>query len=151
MNGGRALLTAITASILLVVGYLALGGGSYTPAAARNPCVAHPWHASSGAADTAEQVALSAIDGAACDLGVSRESLVLAFRSRSDLERFAAAHHFAQPRVVTAIRDGLRRAVTDAETAGVLNSIEAFVLRAAVDQVPVGTLLRALEGTSLSW
>ena len=36
-----------------------------------------------------EQIVLSALDGAACKLGVSREEMVLAFASRDSLDRFA--------------------------------------------------------------
>ena len=39
-----------------------------------------------------EQVALSALDGAACELGTSREELVLALRDEKSLDAFAAEH-----------------------------------------------------------
>ena len=65
-----------------------------------------------------EQVALSALDGAACELGVSREELVLAVRDEDSLDAFAAEHGISREDAERAVTDGLERAIDDAEEAG---------------------------------
>ena len=93
----------------------------------------------------AEQVVLSAIDGAACKLGVSRESIVLAFANRASLQRFSRRHHVTERRLEELLRAGLLRAVDDAERAGQLSSTVADLVRGVVERVPVGSLLDLLQ------
>src|SRR5262249_22645257 len=76
---GRVLVGgAIVASLLLVGAYLAAGGSSYAPEKVQDPCKPRPWRNPEGLAQIAEQFSLSALDGAACKLGVSREALARA-------------------------------------------------------------------------
>ena len=89
----------------------------------------------------AEQVAYSALDGAACKLGTSREELTLAFTSRDRLDEFARSHHLSTSQVDAAARVGLLRAVDDGERSGAFNSVEAFVLRIAARAAPVDRLI----------
>jgi hypothetical protein len=93
----------------------------------------------------AEQVVLSAIDGAACKLGVSREAIVLAFANRARLQRFSRQHHITERRLEELLRAGLLRAVDDAERAGQLSSTVANLVRVLVQRVPVGGLLDLLQ------
>jgi len=139
---------AVAASVVLVVAYLSLGGASYRPAAVADPCAERVWRAPSGVEETLEQVALSAADGAACKLHVSREDLVLALAGRDDLERFARDHHVSQDEAEDAIRDGVVRAVDDAEQAGAIGSGLAGGLRTVAEHLPIGLLLDALRGAS---
>ena len=74
----RAIAWSAVAAVALVVAYLALGGASYAPAQVADPCVARDWRDPQGLEEVAEQIALSGLDGAACELGVSREEMVLA-------------------------------------------------------------------------
>jgi hypothetical protein len=148
----RLPLLAALASIALVLVYVALGGASYTPMQVANPCQPRPWSNPQGAEGLAMQVGLSAVDGAACKLHVSRESLTLALRSRSSLSQFARAHRIDNGQVESALRAGLKRAVDDADRAGAINTVEAFVLRQAVDALPIDQLLDAVRGGGgLSW
>lgn len=148
-------IAAIVASLLaagsLSGGYLALGGGSYEPTPTADPCVARPWTDPTGVAELAEQIALSAFDGGACRLDVPREELVLAFRSRVELERFAARHGIADDEAVAAMRQGLDRAIDEAARNGALSEETATGLRALTLGVPLGALLAILKGTSLRW
>ena len=80
---------AVAVSAALVLAYAALGGGRYTPTPAADPCAPRAWRSPHGLQQALEQIVLSTADGAACDLGVSREELVLALGSESDLDRFA--------------------------------------------------------------
>jgi hypothetical protein len=142
--------TAVAVAIALPVLYLLLGGASYAPAKAADPCTARTLPTANGAMAVAEQVALSAADGAACTLHVSREDLVLAFRSRADLASFGRSHNLSSDQVDNAIRDGLRRAIADAQRAGQIGSTTAFLLNTAIATLPIDALLRALQGSSLS-
>ena len=60
------------------VAYLAAGGGDYEPTAVADPCAPREWRSPAGIEESAQQFALSALDGAACELGVSREALAVA-------------------------------------------------------------------------
>jgi MFS family permease len=148
---GRGIAVAAVASGAVIGVYLLLGGANYKPTPVANPCVTRKWRNSSSASGVAQQIVLSALDGSACKLGVSRETLVLAMRSTAALHEFAVAHHLKDAEVASAVRDGLKRAVSDAEQAGALNSIEAFLLRAGIDRLPVGSLLGALQQIPLQW
>ena len=137
----RLLLAAVVASALLVAVYLAAGGLDYRPLATADPCQPRSWPPVHGTTQIAEQVAYSALDGAACKLGTSREELTLAFTSRDRLDAFARSHHLSRSQVDAAARVGLLRAVDDGERSGAFNSVEAFVLRIAARAAPVDRLI----------
>jgi hypothetical protein len=139
VSRGRALvLGAVVLSLALVGVYLAAGGASYTPEASRNPCEPRPWHENTrGLEGLAEQFTLSALDGAACRLGVSRERLARALATKQSRERFAKQFHIGDEKLAKAIRAGLVRAVNDAEEHGELSPILAVPLRATVEHVPL--------------
>ena len=141
----RAILFATAAAVTLVVVYLALGGASYSPAKVADPCQPRALQKPHGVGEVAEQVVLSAIDGAACKLGVSREAIVLAFANQSSLNRFARQHHITERKLEELLRAGLLRAVDDAERTGVLSSTIADLVRGIVQRVPVGGLLDLLQ------
>jgi hypothetical protein len=88
---------------------------------------------------------LSALDGAACELGVSREEMVLAFASGDSLERFAAEHGVSTLRLEQLVRAGLLRAIDDAAQANAIDTTIANVLREVVRRVPVNAVLDLLE------
>jgi hypothetical protein len=142
------LVTAAVVSIGLVGLYAALGGASYEPAKVADPCAEREWRDPEGVAESIEQVVLSALDGAACALGASREELVLALRSTDTLDRFAAEHGLDEDQVEDAVRDGLVRAVDEAEAADALGSTTAGVLREAAERLPIGFVLDLIRGIS---
>ncbi len=135
----------------LVGAYLALGGGSYTPLAIADPCVPREWRDPDGARQIAEQIALSALDGAACDLGVPRERLAVAVTSEEALASFMDEYGFDEGRVEEALRRGLHRAIDDGERADALGRVEVFLLRQAVDRLPVERLVEAYRDGDLDW
>ena len=141
----RVIALATAAAVTLVVVYLAFGGASYSPAKVADPCVPRAWRNPHGIGEVAEQVVLSAIDGAACKLGVSREAIVLAFANRASLQRFSRQHHITERRLEELLRSGFLRAVDDAERAGALSSSVADLVRGLVRRVPVGGLLDLLQ------
>jgi hypothetical protein len=142
------LVAAAVVSIALVGLYAALGGASYEPAQVADPCSKRDLRDPGGVAESIEQVVLSALDGAACALGASREELVLALRSTDTLDRFAAEHGFGEDEVEDAVRDALVGAVDDAEAAEALGSTTAGVLREAAERLPIGFVLDLIRGIS---
>jgi hypothetical protein len=90
-----------------------------------------------------EQFTLSALDGAACKLHVSRETLVLALATAEGRERFAE-----DPRLEGAVRAGLVRAIGDAERAGALSPLIAAGLREVAKRAPVDEVLRLIENAA---
>lgn len=139
MSRARILVVgAIVISLALVGVYVAAGGASYTPEKSRNPCDPRPWHENSGGLEgLAEEFTLSALDGAACQLGVTREQLARALATKENRERFSKRFHIDDERLSKAIRAGLLRAIDDAEEHGQLNGIIAAPLRATVENIPL--------------
>jgi len=141
----RAILVSTVAAVALVVAYLALGGASYAPAAVADPCAPREVRDQDGFGEVTEQIVLSAVDGAACELGVSREAVVLAFASDDALERFGREHGVSEEELGKLVRAGLVRAADDAERAGQLEPRLANLLRGLARSVDPGRLLDLLE------
>jgi hypothetical protein len=141
----RAIVGAAAAAVGLIVVYLALGGASYTPVAVADPCTPRDWREPEGFQEVAEQIVLSALDGVACELDVSREEVVLAFASRDSLERFAREQEISEEDLDELVRSGLERAVDDAERAGALDPTVADLLRGLAARIPVEAFLDLLQ------
>jgi hypothetical protein len=141
----RALLWSTVAAALLVALYLALGGASYAPASVADPCAPRDWSEPNGVAEVGEQIVLSAIDGAACKIGVSREDVVLAFENSDTLKAFGREHGVSEAELERLARAGLARAITDAENAGALTPRLADLIRGVVDRIPPGLLIDLLD------
>ncbi len=152
MNSGlRAQLLvggAILAAVALVVVYLAAGGSSYTPEKTQDPCQPREWRDPGNLQEVAEQFSLSALDGAACELGVSREELALALPTEEAREEFERQHGIDTEEFARAIRAGLLRAIEDAEDAGALSPLIAGPLRATVEQIPLDQAIELVEDAS---
>lgn len=143
---GRFLVgAAVAASLALVFAYLAAGGSSYEPAQVQDPCKPRPWRDPEGLQQIAEQFSLSALDGAACELGVSRETLARALATPAARERFTRRYGIGDAELARAIRAGLLRAIDDAERAGALNPVLAAPLRAAVRQVSIEQAIELIQ------
>jgi hypothetical protein len=138
---GRWLFAAsIAASAALVVTFLALGGSSYAPAKVRDPCEPRSWPQTNDLQETAQQFTLSALDGTACELHISRETLVLALATPEGRQRFAE-----DPRLQAAVRSGLERAIDDGEQAGVLNPLVADGLRELARNAPIDQVVALIR------
>lgn len=145
MTRAAPLLAAIAAVAAVVVPYVALGGGSYEPTPVADPCVKREWRDPGDLQAVLEQVALSALDGAACELGSSREELVLALRDEESLDAFAAEHHISRERAERAFHDGIDRAIGDAEAADALPGFIGTLISRTVEALPPWLILEALE------
>ena len=135
-----------TAAVLVLVGlYLALGGASYAPAKVADPCATRSWRSPQGFEAVAEQIVLSAVDGAACQLHVSREDMVIALANSDTRAQFVREHHITNAELESLVRNGLKRSVDDAENAGALNPTVAGIIRGIVGNLPVDELLDLLQ------
>jgi hypothetical protein len=141
----RAIALSVAAALTLVITYLALGGASYAPAEVADPCATRDWREPQGLAEVGEQIVLSGLDGAACELGVSREEMVLALANSDSREQFAREHGISDERLEELVRDGLMRAIDDAVEADALNPTIADILRGLVRTIPVDELVDLLD------
>lgn len=144
-RGAALVAVAIVASLTLVFAYLAAGGASYEPTKVQDPCKPRPWREPEGLAQLAEQFSLSALDGAACKLGVSRETLARALATPASRERFAKRYGLSDAEIARAVRAGLLRAVDDAERAGALNPLLAAPLRATLRRIPIDQAIELIQ------
>jgi hypothetical protein len=139
------LLVALGLVAAVVVPYLALGGGRFEPTPVGDPCEAREQSEADGLGETIERIALAAVDGVACELGVSREDLVLALRSEEALAALSAEQGIDRDKLEQSITDGLVRAIDDADEAGTLPSFVAPLVRRAAESVPPWLILETLE------
>jgi hypothetical protein len=136
-SGWVLVIGSILASLVLVGAYLAAGGSSYEPEKVQDPCQPRPWSNPETLGQIANQFTISALDGAACQLGVSRETLAQALATPEGRERFTERYGIDDEKLARAIRAGLVRAVDDAEEAGALSPLIAVPLRQAVQSIPL--------------
>lgn len=128
---------AVVASLVLVGAYLAAGGSSYEPEKVQDPCKPRPWSNPQNLSEIANQFTVSALDGAACQLGVTREALARALATPEARERFKEKYGITDAKLAKAVRAGLVRAVDDAEEAGALSPLLAAPLRETVQRIPL--------------
>jgi hypothetical protein len=140
----RAPLAALAASVGLIGVYLAFGGGTYEPAKTEDPCQTRD-QSVLDERGVFDGIALSALDGAACELHVSREELTLALADESATEQFAEAHDIDSDAIDDAVRAGLERAVDDAAAAGKIDGVEETILRQVARYAPVGPAISGLQ------
>lgn len=145
MRGQSLVVVAIVAAVALPAAYLAAGGSSYAPEKTRDPCKHRPWRDPESLDEIAQQFTLSALDGAACELGVSRETLARALATPESRERFADRYGVGDAELARAIRAGLLRAVDDAEEAGALPSLVAGPLREYLKSIPLDQAIELLD------
>ena len=139
---------AIAASALLVGAYLIAGGSDYQPTPVADPCQPRAWTSPDSPEETAEQFFLSALDGAACELHVSRESLVVALATPENRAEFAAEQGITGPELETAVRAGIVRAIDDAERAGAITPVVASGLRTTASQLPLSEAIALISGAA---
>ena len=129
------------AALGLIAAQFAAGARDVGQYVAENPCTAPPDTFPGGGLDGAVQrIALSALNGAACELGTTRERLVLSI----DPDSGYADVTWDDETVEEALRVGARRAIDDADERDSLPGFVASILRVAVDHAPVGWLVERL-------
>jgi hypothetical protein len=145
IRGTALVVAALAASLLLVGAYLAAGGSSYEPEKVQDPCKHRPWTNPGSLEQIAQQFSLSALDGAACALGVTREELAQALASAEARERFMQRYDISDAELARAIRAGLVRAVDDAEEAGALSPLVAGPLRDTLRSIPLNQAIELVN------
>jgi hypothetical protein len=130
----RAVALAAVLAAALVGVYLAAGGGGFDTTDPGDPCTREARSTGTDLVATAERVGLVALDGAACELGLSRERLLLAVAGDEPLD-------IDDDRRNEAFRQGLREAIDQEEQAGRLGGAQAALLRAGVEFLPIDVLL----------
>jgi hypothetical protein len=146
----QLLVGAAIVSVLVLVGaYLAAGGSSYTPQKSQDPCEQRPWTNPESLSEIANQFSISALDGAACQLGVTRETLARALATPEARERFSERYGIDDAKLARAVRAGLLRAIEDAEEAGALSPFFAGPLRATVEEIPLDRAIELIDNARL--
>jgi NAD(P)-dependent dehydrogenase (short-subunit alcohol dehydrogenase family) len=146
VTGGYSGVGLETVRALVDAGASAVGGGGRPPPApppgaatvgtfqAVDPCTASPeTYGGSGIDGWAQRVALSALNGAACELHTTRERLVLSLDPNSGYNDVTWDHATAKK----ALHRGLQRAVDDAEARGTLPGWGGSILGFFVDHAPL--------------
>ena len=145
-NGTLALIgAALAASVALIAVYLAMGGSSYEPTPVQDPCEPREWREPDGLEETAEQFTLSALDGAACELQVSRETLAVALATEASRQEFADAYGISDQALEDAVRAGVARGIDDAEEAGAIPPLIAGGLKEVAGRLPVDEAIGLIE------
>ena len=134
LAGLAALLAA--AAVLLVV-ELSAGATSYGEPTSKDACTARADYPGGGLDGTLQRIVLNGLYGAACELGTTREELVLSF----DPNLSSTDVHWDRPTIQRAVRAGLVRAIDDAEEQGQLPGFAATILRAVAERAPIEWLL----------
>jgi hypothetical protein len=140
--------TAIVLSLALVGIYLAAGGSSYAPEKSQDPCEHRAWTNPEGLGEIANQFSISALDGAACQLGVTRETLARALATPEARERFSERYGIDDEKLARAVRAGLLRAIDDAEEAGALSPFIAGPLRGTIEEIPLDQAIELINNAN---
>lgn len=143
MRATTLAIAALVVAVALPASYAALGGGRYRPPGIADPCDAHEWGEPRNYEELAERLAGAALDEAACELGVSRQTLVLVV-ARGGSEELADELNLSEAQIERAIRSGADRAIDNAQTEGVIGFIEASFLRVRARDLSVETLIALL-------
>jgi MFS family permease len=108
---------------------------------AADPCAAGPdTYPGKGLDGTVQRIALGGLNGAACDLGTSREELILSLDPKSGIGDIA----WDRDTAAKAIQSGTSRAIDDAVDRGTLPSWAGRALRFVVERAPIQWLLDKL-------
>jgi hypothetical protein len=136
----------VVAGATLIAVELALGARDYGRVELTQACPAPPPQLEPDGLDrTIQRIVLGALSEAACELGTTREELVLSLSPRTG-SRYGA---WSDDELERALRAGLVRAVDDARARGELGSTEARVLRELAKRAPVELILEAAEHADL--
>ena len=145
---GRSLVLAALAASGPRLAYLAAGAATTSRPRSRTRAQPREWRDPAGIEESAQQFALSALDGAACELQVSRETLAVALATPESREEFAAEYAIEDAELEAAVRAGVVRAIDDAERADALDPLVADGLRLVAARLPVDEGIALIEDAS---
>jgi hypothetical protein len=138
--GVLALLFAAAAALIAIE--LIRGAPSYGAAEQEDPCTAAVEFPGDGLDASLQRIALSGLNGAACELGATRAELVLSFAPAVAPKPI----EWDQETIERAVRSGLLRAIDDAEERGGIGDFTAAILREIVERAPLDWLIRGGQG-----
>ncbi|HET7235523.1 MAG TPA: hypothetical protein VFK59_03730 [Actinomycetota bacterium] len=140
--------TALVVVVALFVGAgvligaeLANGAADAGALAVQDPCEPREAFPGEGFDATLQRIVLDGLDGAACELGTTREELVLSLAPSSGVQI-----EWDDETIQAAVRAGLLEAISDAEDRGSVNALVAVVLREVVERAPVQWLIDGGQG-----
>jgi hypothetical protein len=135
-------LCAIAATaVTLIAVELSMGAADYGEFHSADPCTAETTFPGDGLDPTIQRIALSGLNGAACELGTTREELVLSFVP----EAGGPPIEGDRPTIERAVRAGLERAIDDAEQRGSIGGVTAFLLREIAERAPLDWLISGAD------
>ena len=131
---------------VLAVGLLAaeLAGGAADTGeyVAADPCTADPDpYEGDGLDESVQRIALSALNGAACELGTTRERLVMSIDPDSGYDDVT----WDDETLEQALRAGAHRAIDDADERDTIPGLLATALHFAVDRAPISWLTENID------
>jgi hypothetical protein len=134
-----AVLTALIVGVgALIAIEFANGATDYGTLEREDPCTAQDDFSGSGLDASLQRIALSGLNGAACELGVTREELILSFAPSVAPKEIK----WDEATVERAVRKGMLKAVDDAEERGSLPGVAAFLLREVIERAPIDWLIK---------
>jgi hypothetical protein len=141
-----AAVAVIGAGVGVLAAARSAGAQDFGTVTEEDPCTAGADPYSGDGLDaTVQRFALGALNGAACDLGVSRERLILSLADVPGIEGVDIDEHERNE----AIKSGLIRVIDDADDRDTLPGWAASALRFAAERAPVGWIVNGLEGLDL--
>jgi hypothetical protein len=135
-QGLAALAVLAAAAVALIAVELSQGALSFGESKVADPCADRAPYPGSGFDATVQRIALDGLDGAACELGTTREELVLAFDPA-----LGADVQWDKETIERAVRSGLDEAIDDAESRGDIPGLAATLMREVVARAPIDWLI----------
>jgi MFS family permease len=128
-------------AVVLVAVELTNGARDVGVFEAVDPCTASPdTYPGRGLDAVVQRIGLSALNGAACELGTTRERFVLSLDPKSGYDDVSWDEKTAEQ----ALRAGAHRAIDDADERDSIPGLVASALRFVVDRAPIGWLVERL-------
>ncbi len=127
-QGLVALSALAAAAVILLVVELALGAAGFGTVKLADPCTSKPAFRGGGIDGEVQRFALSGLDGAACELGTTREELVLSFVPSAETKKV----RWDRETIEEALRAGFDRAFDDVEARGLAGLVIGRVLRLVI-------------------
>jgi hypothetical protein len=133
-----ALLAGAVALLALEIANGAIDAGEL---AVHDPCLPRTAYPGQGLDATVQRIVIDGLDGAACELGTTREEIVLSLApSEGEPSRWD------DETIERSLRAGLTASIDDAEQRGSLNALVAALLRQVVQRAPVQWLIDGGQG-----